>query len=134
MTIARRLPATGAPSMLLVLATGLTMAAIHNLWGEWWIIFSLVAMGMLIAIGAGMTGPGSTALQKAVALRLGTSGPAEGLGGLQLENRITALALRLKTMLLVGLVFLMTAHPDWLGSLACVGACLAIGLVWSLLA
>ncbi len=131
MGITRRLPAVGAPSAILVLATGLLMAAVQGLWSQWWIVFSLVAMGLLIALGAGMTGPGTMTLRRAAASTLGESSPAQELEGMPLGSRKLALALRLKTMLLVCVVFLMTAHPELPGCAASLGLCLLTGLLWS---
>lgn len=130
MRITKLLPAIGVPSLLLLLATGLYLVAEQGLWGSGWVILSLVAMALMIAIGAGLTGPSSLALQKAVAAEEIEPSVSEGLRG-SFDDRTLGLALRLKTMLLFGLAFLMAVRPGAEASILCIGFSVLVGVLWS---
>jgi hypothetical protein len=133
MGITKRVPAIGVPSLLLLLATGLYLVAEQGQWGTSWIILSLVAMALMIAVGAGLTGPNSVALQEAVAAEENQPTVSDALRR-SFYNKTLGLALRLKTMLLIGLTFLMAAHPNAGVSILCVGISFLIGILWWVLA
>jgi hypothetical protein len=129
MRITKHLPAIGVPSLLLVLATGLYMVAQRGQWGTWWIFLSLIAMALMMAVGAGLTGPSSVALQKAIAAEESQPTVSEALKR-SFSNKTLGLALHLKTMLLIGLTFLMTVHPNAEVSVLCIGTSILIGILW----
>jgi hypothetical protein len=130
--VSKGLPAIGVPSLVLTLATGIVLAAIHGSWARPWIVVALVSLGLLVVTGASLTAPASLALQKRVEAAAGREDVSIELRG-AINNITLAVALRLKTMLFVSLVYLMTGRPGIAGAVAATAAALVLGATWAYL-
>jgi hypothetical protein len=114
-------------SFVTILVTGIYMMAVF--WGGApWIALGLLAMLAIPALGAGMT-----------ARRVRSIGPALGEASeldaslrTRLSDPIMRLSLRLRIGLAVGIVFLMTVKPGWIGSLIAIAAFSGLGALASL--
>ena len=114
-------------SFVTILLTGIYMMAVS--WGGApWIALGLLAMLAIPALGAGMT-----------ARRVREIGPTLGEADqldISLRTRLTdpilRLSLRLRIGLAVGIVFLMTVKPGWIGSFVAIVVFTGFGALASL--
>jgi uncharacterized membrane protein len=91
-----------APSTLLMLGLGIWLVIVgHWGFGHFWIIYSLVALGVSMAVGAGFLGP--------QAGKLATMIQAEGLSAPTTQARIRTVRAvgRTDAVLLVSIIFMM---------------------------
>ena len=113
-------------SVLLILVTGFYLAL--TAWSLWtgWIAVALISLLLLVPSGAALIEP----RRRAIA-RLAQEAP-DGLLSQALEQRIhdpiLGTALQTVTILLLGIVFLMTNKPSLIGSLIVMAVALVLGL------
>ena len=118
-------------SVLLILVTGLYMAI--TAWGfqTGWIPVALVSLILIAPLGTAIIEP-----RRRTIARLAQEAP-DGPLPQELEQRIhdpiLGTALQTVTILLLGIVFLMTAKPELIGSLIVMAVALVLGLASGLL-
>ena len=122
-----RLPLVVFPSLLVVLATGIYMAARVNALGQGWVRATFLAI-LLIAAFSIVGGPATRALQKE-AKEVNSDSIRRGL-----RRPLIVMHVRVQFALLLAITFLMVARTNLTTSLAVVGIGLATGLLWSVLA
>jgi uncharacterized membrane protein len=120
-----RLPLLVFPSLVIVLATGIYMAARVNAFGQGWISATFLAI-LLIAVFSIMGGPATRALQKEV-----KHGNSNGIRR-GLRRPLVVMHVRVQFTLLLAIIFLMVARTNLATSLLIVGLGLSTGLLWSI--
>ena len=120
------LPVSG-PGLLLLILTGFYMAGVNNMTKEGWVIATLIGIVLALVIGFGML------LPRFKKLRAGL--PAEGtaaLGGEALslvKDPVIPTLIRIRTMLAIGIVYLMTAKTPLVASLVVLLATIGLGVI-----
>ena len=119
------LPAIGAPSLLGALGSGVYLATSLGLWDFGWVAVAIPTL-IVVGVAGGLTAPARKRVRETLAARTG------GLPH-DVQNRLRSAlwlrSLRLRTLLLIGLVFEMTLKPvagAWV-----MAAVLVIGLAWA---
>src|SRR5262249_13200906 len=102
------LPAVGAPSLLGVLLSGIYLASSLGVWTAAWVAAAIPTL-VIVAIVGGSTAPSRNRARAAIGLHTGAL-PRELQ--LQLRARLWQASLRVRTVLLAGLVFEMTMKPE----------------------
>jgi hypothetical protein len=122
----QRLRIIAIPSFLGILLGGLYLA---SKWGggTLWIPFALGATLLIMLIGGLVTGRRIAHLKKALP-SIENDGSIDALSGLANDNAIL-LSYGLRMGLGLGIVFLMTAKPDLLGSLCALATGCVVGLL-----
>jgi uncharacterized membrane protein len=120
-----RLPLLVFPSLVIVLVTGIYMAARVNAFGQGWISATFLAI-LLIAAFSIMGGPATRALQKEA-----KHGNSDGIRR-GLRRPLVVMHVRVQFALLLAITFLMVARTNLVTSLAIVGIGLVAGLLWSI--
>jgi hypothetical protein len=116
--------ALGGPAALLVLVSGIYLSA--SRWGpQGWILMALAGMVVVGALGGAIGGRRIGAIMRALPAE---SGPVSITLRGHLDDPALTLSLRVRTALLLGIVFLMSTRPGWGGSLAAMGAALVLGV------
>jgi hypothetical protein len=114
----------GGPAALLVLVSGIYLSAAR--WGpEGWILVALGGMVVVAALGGAV---GARRIPPILRALPAESGPVSPTLRGQLHDPALTVSLRVRTALLLGIVFLMTIRPSWGGSLAAMGTALVLGL------
>jgi uncharacterized membrane protein len=119
-----RLPLVVFPSLFIVLASGIYMAARLNAFGQGWISATFLAI-LLIAAFSIVGGPATRALQRE-AMQGNSDGIRRGL-----RRPLVVMHVRVQFALLLAITFLMVARTNLATSLSIVGIGLAAGLLWS---
>ncbi len=110
-------------SMLAMLATGLYMA--FTVWGAAsWIVVTLGALFLGVALSVALTGPRMAAVARALTFEHSPMSPA--LRGL-LNHPLLWVSLRARVAIALGIVFLKVARPDLGVSLLVIAAAVALG-------
>jgi hypothetical protein len=104
----RILPALGAPSLLLVLASGIYLATAFGLWEFGWTRMAVPTI-VLVAILGGVLGPHRNRVRAAVSAHGGAL-PSDLLAGLR--RPLERASWRLRAALLTGLLFEMTMKSE----------------------
>jgi predicted lysophospholipase L1 biosynthesis ABC-type transport system permease subunit len=118
----------GMISMLTILVFGFYLAAVD--WGESaWIIVTLGAMVLMIALVAALTGPRMAALGQGLS---GEKGPLSPSQQQLARHPLLWISLQTRVAISLGIVYLMTVKPDLGGSLLTIGVATVIGLAFSL--
>jgi hypothetical protein len=122
----QRLRIIAIPSFLGILLGGLYLA---SKWGggTFWIPFALGATLLIMLIGGLVTGIRITRLKKVLS-STGDDAPADVLSAMTKDNALL-ISYGLRAGLGLGIVFLMTAKPDLLGSMGALAAACAVGLL-----
>jgi uncharacterized membrane protein len=120
-----QLPLVVFPSLLVILATGIYMAARLSAFGQGWISATFLAI-LLIAVFSIASGPATRTLQ-----REAMQGNTEGLRR-DLRRPLVVMHVRVQFALLLAITFLMVARSNLTTSLAIVGIGLLAGLLWSI--
>ena len=98
-------------------------------WGpQGWILVALGGMVVIAAVGAGIGGPRVAAMARALPAE---GGPVPTMLRRRVDDPALAVSLRVRTALLLGIVFLMSVRPSWGGALAAMGMALLLGLAAS---
>ena len=114
----------GGPAALLVLVSGIYQSATR--WGpEGWILVALGGMVITAALGGAIGGRRIPAIMGALPTE---AGPVSTTLRGHLDDPALTVSLRVRTALLIGIVFLMSTRPSWEGSLAAMGAALVLGI------
>lgn len=120
------LPVSG-PGLLLLILTGFYMAGVNNMTKEGWVIATLIGIVLALVIGFGMLLPRFKKLRAAL--------PVEGtavLGGEALsllKDPVLSTLIRIRTMLAIGIVYLMTAKTPLVPSLVVLLATIGLGVI-----
>ena len=116
----------GPASLAAVLVTGLYMAA--TAWGAApWIVVALGAMASLPPLGA-LNGLRLAAIRRKLAPE---SGPLSPAARRRLREPLLWTSVHVRSAILLGIVFLMTAKPDTGGALLAIATAVALGLLAS---
>jgi uncharacterized membrane protein len=119
-----RLPLLVFPSLVVVVGTGIYMAARINALSAGWISATFIAI-LLIAFVSMAAGPATRALQ-----RHAQQGKKEEARR-SLLKPLLAISVRLQAALLLTIVFLMVMRTNIAVSFEIVGVGIAVGLLWS---
>ncbi len=112
----------GFASMLTTVLTGVYMTL--RVWGgAAWVIVSLGALVLVIALSVVLTGPRMAAISRAM-MTASKSQPFHSLA----SHPLLWISLQTRIALALGIVLLKTAKPDWGGSLLVVGAAIVLGI------
>ena len=115
-------------SWLAILIPGFYMAA--TAWrATGWIPTALAAVILIAVLGAALTGRRMARIGQSVAVE---SGPISSTLRQRLDDPLLWASLRFRTAIALGIVFLMTAKPELLGSLLIMSVAGALGLIFSL--
>jgi hypothetical protein len=119
----------GDASMMTILVFGFYMAAVA--WGgAAWIVVALGVVVVLIAFSHALTDPRMAAIGRALATEKGPLSPSLQ----QLANHpLLWISMQTRVAVALGIVFLMTNKPGWVGSLLTIGVATVLGLAFSLL-
>jgi hypothetical protein len=102
------LPAVGAPSILLALASGIYLATLLGLWDFRWAQVAVPTL-VIVAIAGGVTAPARNRVRAAVGA---SSGPLPADLRQRIRHPLLPTSWRLRTVLLSGLVVDMMVKPD----------------------
>lgn len=126
LAVLRSLGRVNGPSALAILVTGIYMGT--TAWGRQpWIGLSLLGLVFLAVMGARVTGR----RMAAVARELHSGSAGDEAPRVRLRDPVLALSLRLRTMVALGIVFLMTTKPGGELALAEMSAALLLGAAWA---
>ncbi len=118
----------GMASMLTILVFGFYMAAVA--WGgPAWITVALGSLVLIIALTVVLTRPRIAAIEQALHSEKGPLSPDLH----QLANHpLLWISIQTRVAIALGVVFLMTVKPGWVGSLLTIGVAIVLGLTMSL--
>lgn len=120
------LPVSG-PGLLLLILTGFYMAGVTRLSGAGWVIATVIGIVVALIIGFGLLLPRFKKLRGAL--------PAEGnaaLGGDALsraKDPVITTLIRIRTMLAIGILYLMTAKLALVASFVVLLAAIGLGVI-----
>jgi len=114
----RGLPRFTGAAVALILLSGIPMAARLGVWRSAWVLVSLVAMILMAVLGNAALRP---------LFRSTSSGGTSGGWRVQVSRPFLDVSLRMRVGVALGIVYLMIAKPDVLGSTAVVILGLAAG-------
>jgi hypothetical protein len=123
-------PVTGAALVLLILSGG-WLSAMTGGMNHGWLIVSVAGIGVGLLIGFAVILPRLRAIR--AALPEGNL-PLSPEALLQLQNAALPTMVRVRTMLAVGIVYLMTAKPPLGASLIALAVAMVLGIVLSVTA
>ena len=118
----------GFASMLATVLTGayMTLAA----WGgAAWIVVSMGALVLVIALALVLSGPRMAAIGRAL-----LTAPAPQTFHRLAGDPVLWISIQTRIALTLGIVFLKTARPDWGGALFAIGVAIVLGIASALLA
>src|SRR6185503_12795958 len=124
------LVALGAPSIAVLLATGIYMATSLDAWTLDWVRFAVPAL-VLVAVAGGVVGPRRSRFRKSLE---GQSGPLSPEMEAACRHPSMTASWRLRAALLTGLLFVMTVKPTAPSALVWLAVFVAAGAAWGLLA
>lgn len=119
------LPVSG-PGLLLLILTGFYMAGVTHLSGAGWVIATLIGIVAALVIGFGLLLPRFKKLRSA--LPEGNAALA-GEALTRVQDPVIATLIRIRTMLAVAIVYLMTAKPMLAPSLVVLLAAIGLGVI-----
>jgi hypothetical protein len=119
------LPAVGAPSLLLSLASGIYLATMLGVWNFGWAQIAVPTL-VIVAIAGGVAGPRRNRVRAAIGSNLGPL-PA-GLRQ-QIRDPLLSASWRVRAALMSGLVADMVLKPD--GAVAFIAVTALLGVGWS---
>jgi hypothetical protein len=117
----------GAPALIAVVASGIYLARATAAWNRSWVAVAIPTM-VVMAIAGALTGPARSRIVKLLDAMAGRL-PADLTG--QLTPRNWTGSLRLRTTLLLGLVYAMTAKPA--DGVVAIAVFALAGLIWAVL-
>lgn len=118
-------------SLLLILVTGLYLAA--SAWGfrTGWIDVALISLILMAPLGAALIEPRRRALDRLA--KEAPDGPIPETLEQRTHDPVLGIAIQTVITLLLGIVFLMTTKPALIGSIIVMAVALVLGLVSGLL-
>ncbi len=118
----------GFASMLTTVLTGIYMML--TVWGSvGWVIVSLGALVLVIALSLALTGPRVVAIGRALATAKGP--PSQTFHRLA-SHPLLWISIQTRIAIALGIVFLKTAKPDLAGSLLTIGIAIVLGIASAL--
>jgi len=114
-------------SVLLILATGLYMAITAWSLQTGWIAVALISLILIAPLGTAFIEPRRRAIDQLA--REAPDGPLPQELEQRIHDPVLGTALQTVTLLLLGIVFLMTNKPSLIGSLIVMAVALVLGLV-----
>ena len=128
MGILKSIRRVGFASMLTTVLTGIYMML--TVWGGVaWVIVSIGALVLVIALAQALTAPRMTAIGRAMM----TASTSQTLHTWA-SHPILWVSLQTRIAITLGIVFLKTVKPDWGGSLVTIGVAILLGIASTLLA
>lgn len=121
-------PLSGASLVVLILSGGY-LASVINAMKQGWMSASLVAIVIGFSLGFAINLPRIRAIRDSVA---SVEGPLPGSVRTKLQNAALATSVRTRTMLAIGIVYLMTTKPPLGTSFLALGVAAVIGLLLSI--
>jgi len=123
--LGRLLILIGLPATLLALASGTYLATTEGLWRVTWAFVAVPAyVGVMVA--GGIAGPRRRRLD--AVLKNGAGSLPRELWR-QIRHPVLIASWRLRTALLIGILFIMTARPSW--AVWAIVSFAALGVIWS---
>jgi uncharacterized membrane protein len=125
---------SGAQRVLVVVSSLLLLVAgIYMTVTAWdsdppWILLSLAALLVMGVLGGGVSGRRLSAIEKAAAVEDGAGAISPALKR-RIADPVPLTAMQTAGMIGLGVVFLMTAKPDLIGSLVALAVALVLGVV-----
>jgi hypothetical protein len=120
------LPAIGAPSILVALASGISLATLLGMWDFRWAQVAVPTL-MIVAIAGGITAPTRNRVRAAIG---GNNGPLPADVRQRIRHPLLPVSWRLRAVLLSGLVVDMLVKPERAVSLMVIMG--VIGAAWSI--
>lgn len=121
-------PRVAGPAALITVVTGFHLTATR--WGpQGWIIAGLAGMAVVAVLSAAVGGRRAGVIARALPAE---DGPIPASLHRQLHDPVLALALRVRTALFLGVVFLMSAKPNGGGALAVMALAALVGVAAAL--
>lgn len=118
----------GGPASLLILLTGIHLTATR--WGpRGWIVMGLAGMVVIAVLSIAVSGRRTTAIARGLPTGDGPIPPAVRQ---RLQDPVLPLALRVRTALFLGVVFLMATEPGTGVSLAALAMAVIVGMAATL--
>jgi hypothetical protein len=118
-------------SMLLLLAAGFYLALSAWSLRTSWIAVTLVSLLLMIALGAGLIGPRMRAF--VISARETPEGSLPSQPSVRIHDPVLFTVLLIQTVLLLGIVFLMTTKPELASSIIVMGVALVVRVAWGVL-
>jgi hypothetical protein len=128
MGILKNVRTVGFASMLTAVITGFYMML--TAWGgAAWLLVTLGALVLVIALSLVLSGPRMVAIGKALAMGKGALTPTYyGLA----NHPLLWISIQTRVAIALGIVFLKVAKPDWAGSLLTIGVAIVLGVASAL--
>jgi hypothetical protein len=120
------LPVSG-PGLLLLILTGFYMAGVNRMTKEGWVIAAVVGIVLALVIGFGLLLPRFKKLRPQLQAEGTAALSSEVLGGV--KDPVIATLIRIRTMLAIGIVYLMTAKTPLVPSLVVLLAAIGLGVI-----
>src|SRR5262245_39475467 len=120
------LPAVGAPSILLSLASGIYLATTLGVWGFSWTQVAVPTL-VIVAVAGGVVGPRRSRVRAALG---NNSGPLPDILRHQIRHPSLSTSWRVRTTLLSAVLVDMVVKPD--GAIGLIIVFTLMGLVWSI--
>ncbi|HEX6552090.1 MAG TPA: hypothetical protein VF026_04955 [Ktedonobacteraceae bacterium] len=114
------------PSVLLLVLAGLYMTFTVWGWGQAWIDVSLGTLVLIGILGPAVNGSGLKAIGRAVAVL--PDGPLSADLSRLIYDPVLNMSTSITAFLTLGIVFLMTLKPGWLGSLGIMAGALVVAV------
>jgi hypothetical protein len=118
-------------SVLLLLGAGLYLALTAWSLLTGWIAVGLISLLLLAPLGTALLEPRRRSIDRQA--REAPDGPLPEVLARSIHDPALLTAVQTLTVLLLGVVFLMTTKPELLGSLIAMAVALILGLAWSVL-
>ncbi|MGH9162698.1 MAG: hypothetical protein ACRD2X_22250 [Vicinamibacteraceae bacterium] len=115
------------PSLLIVLVTGMYMAA--TVWPFPWVGIALVVLVLFAILGIGLSGRRMRRIGKETGA---ATGPMTGALAQHIHDPLLVVSWRLRVALVLGIVYLMTTKPVTAHALTAVAVAAVVGILWSL--
>ncbi len=126
MVILKSVRKVGFASMLTTVITGIYMTL--AIWGGVaWVLVSIGALVVVIALAQVLTAPRMAAIGRTLA----TAPTAPSFHSLA-SHPLLWVSIQTRIAIVLGIVLLKTAKPDWGGSIAIIGVAIALGIVSAL--
>ncbi len=128
MGILKSVRRVGFASMAATVITGIYMML--TVWGgAGWVIVSLGALVLMIALSLTLTGPRMAAIGRALAT---AKGPLSKTFQSLASHPLLWISIQTRIAIVLGIVFLKTAKPDWSESLLTIGVAIVLGIASAL--